>query len=591
MKKGEDFNRLCDVLLSLMPSEIICNGQMFSESRELGAVKYNLLPAFSSYYDWAYGFDTAYKALIQQLQVSSLTAFECENKTFAICAAGALVQYFKDTQKRSLSHINRIVYVKENRYMFLDNNAVRNLELVKTLRDGKKYGSLLWLLDETTTSMGARLINLNVLQPLNQPDIINERLDSVEEFISGVEMREGIKEYLTQVRDLERLAAKSSYGSLNPRDCVHIRNTFSVLPHIKNLLRTAKSPLLNQLWNEIRCFDDIVNLLGRALCDNPPAVLKDGGIIKQGYSLELDELKDASNNGKKWLAELEAAERERTGIKNLKVGFNKVFGYYIEVTRSYLNLVPMNYIRKQTLANAERYITPELKNVENRILGADEAAIRLEIKLFNEIAEEISKLIKQMQSTGKALAYLDMLISFAAVAIKYNYCKPEIASNSVMSIEDGRHPVVEAMSKSEKFVPNDTYLDDDQNRIMIITGPNMAGKSTYMRQVALITLMAHMGCYVQAKSARITVVDRIFTRIGAFDNLAFEQSTFMVEMTEVASILHNATDRSLLILDEVGRGTSTFDRPEHSMGGHGIHFKKFKAKTLFATHYSRAYRA
>lgn len=585
IKTDAGFVRLCDALLSFSPSEIICNAQMLEESKELNAVRYNLLPAFSAYHDWAFFYDTAYKALTDQLQVNSLTPFECENKIYAISAAGALVQYLRDTQKRSLSHLSRISYVKENRYMVLDNNAVRNLELVRTLRDSKKYGSLLWLLDETCTSMGARCLHSSILQPLNQPDKIAERLDAVEELAGNVEMREGIREYLSQVRDLERLAAKTSYGNLNPKDCIHIKNTFAVLPYIKNLLKPAKSPLLDKIRGEISCFDDIVDLLQRALNDNPPAILRDGGIIKPGYNAELDELKSSSTNGKRWLAELEAAERERTGIKNLKVGFNKVFGYYIEVTKSYLNQVPMNYIRKQTLANAERYITPELKNVENKILGADEASIRLEIKLFDDIVSEISKLIKPMQATGKALASLDMLLSFATVAIKHNYCKPVISSDNALIIEEGRHPVVEAMSKSEKFVPNDAYLDDDQNRIMIITGPNMAGKSTYMRQVALITLMAHIGSFVPAKKAQIPIVDRIFTRIGAFDNLAFDQSTFMVEMTEVANILHNATDRSLLILDEVGRGTSTFDGLSIAWAVMEYISGKFKAKTLFATHY------
>ena len=585
IKRDTGFAKLCDTLLGFSPSEIICNAPMLDEIKELNAVKYNLLPAFSGYHEWAFFHDTAYKALTEQLQVNSLVPFECENKIYAICAAGALVQYLRDTQKRSLSHLSCLSFVKESRYMLLDNNAVRNLELVKTLRDGKKYGSLLWLLDETCTSMGARCLHASILQPLTQPDKIAERLDAVEELIRNVEMREGIREYLSQVRDLERLAAKTSYGSLNPKDCIHIKNTFAVLPYIRNLLKSAKSSLLRRICEEISCFDGIVDLLRRALNDNPPTVLRDGGIIKAGYNAELDELKSASSNGKRWLLELEAAERERTGIKNLRVGFNKVFGYYIEVTKSYLNQVPMNYVRKQTLANAERYITPELKNVENKILGADEASIRLEIKLFDDIVSEISKLIKPMQATGKALANLDMLLSFAAVAIKHNYCKPAITSGSCLVIEEGRHPVVEAVSKSEKFVPNDTYLDDDQNRIMIITGPNMAGKSTYMRQVALIILMAHIGSFVPAKKAQIPIVDRIFTRIGAFDNLAFDQSTFMVEMTEVASILHNATDRSLLVLDEVGRGTSTFDGLSIAWAVMEFISKKFKAKTLFATHY------
>ena len=580
-----DFTKLSDTLLGFMPAEIICNQSMLLIAKNLKVIKYDILPQFSCYYDWSYNYDTAYKTIIGQLSVKTLNAFECEDRKYAISAAGALFEYFKETQKRSLSHINRICYIKDNKFMNLDNNTIRNLELVRTIRDGKKYGSLLWLLDKTQTGMGARYLYSCLTQPLNDASEINMRLDAVNELNKNVEIREGIKEKLSYVKDIERLAAKTAYGNLNPKDCIFIKNTFSVLPEIKFLLNSASSHALKEIENSIFCFEDITLLLEKALNENPSQFVKDGGIIKAGYNEELDCLKQASTGGKKWLAELEGTERAKTGIKNLKIGYNRVFGYYIEITKSYLEQVPINYIRKQTISNAERFITPELKNIENKILGADEESIRLEIKLFGEIVSKTFECIAKMQSTGKALAILDTLLSFSETAIKYNYCKPDILIDNVLSIENGRHPVVEAVSKNEDFVPNDTFLDNSENRIMIITGPNMAGKSTYMRQVALISLMAHIGSFVPAKSAKIPVIDRIFTRVGAFDNLAFDQSTFMVEMTEVANILHNATDNSLIILDEVGRGTSTFDGLSIAWSVMEYISKKLRAKTLFATHY------
>lgn len=580
-----DFAKLSDILVSIMPSEIICNQSMKLASKNIKTFKYDILPQFSCYYDWAYQFETANKNLLMQLKVKSLKAYECDNKTFAVCAAGALIEYFKETQKRSLAHINRLSYVKDNKYMYLDSNTLRNLEIVKTMRDGKKYGSLLWLLDQTETAMGARCLYSWITQPLNDIAAIDTRLDAVEELIGSIQIREGIKEKLSGVRDLERLAAKAAYGSINPKDCIFLANTLSALPQIKYLLSGAKSAALREIDNNIICLDDLLNLLVSAINENPPQTLKDGGIIKKGYNSELDTLREASHGGKRWLAELEASERNKTGIKNLKIGYNKVFGYYIEVTKSYLSQVPINYIRKQTVANAERYITPELKSVENKIIGADEQSIRLEIRLFGDITAEICNHIEAMQKSAKALAALDVLQSFAQTAKKYNYCKPQISTDDVLSIEEGRHPVVEALSKTEDFIPNDTYLDGGDNRIMIITGPNMAGKSTYMRQVALIALMAHIGSYVPAKRAKISLVNRIFTRVGASDNLAFDQSTFMVEMTEVANILNAATDKSLIILDEVGRGTSTFDGLSIAWSVMEYISKKFRAKTLFATHY------
>lgn len=578
-------NNLTDILLSFMPAEIICNQNMLVTSKNMKITRYDMLPKFFAYYDWAYNFDTANTTLINQLKVKSLRAYECENKKHAVSAAGALIEYFKETQKRSLSHINNISYIKDSRFMSIDSNTVRNLELVKTIRDGKKYGSLLWLLDNTQTGMGARCLYSCITQPLKNKEEISMRLDAVQELIDNVYIREGLKEKLSEVRDIERLAAKTAYGNINPKDCIFLKNTFRVLPEIKMLLNSAKTPALQNIENGITCFDELYKLLENTINDNPPTSLKDGGIIKTGYNADLDNLKQASTGGKKWLAELEASEREKTGIKNLKIGFNKVFGYYIEVTKSYLELVPINYIRKQTIANGERFITNELKLTENKILGADEESKKLEIKLFEDIVSNIYQYIVNMQATAKSLAMLDVILSFSLTAIKHNYCKPEITDNGIIKIEDGRHPVVEAISKNEDFIPNDTFLDSAENRIMIITGPNMAGKSTFMRQVALIVLLSHIGSFVPAKSATVTITDRIFTRVGAFDNLAFDQSTFMVEMTEVANILHTATDKSLLILDEVGRGTSTFDGLSIAWSVMEYISKKFKAKTLFATHF------
>lgn len=584
-KCGGEFDKLSDVLISIMPSEVLCNQAMAVASKNLKILKYEMLPAFNCYYDWAFEYQTALKNLLMQLNVKSLAAYECDNKKFAISAAGALIEYFKETQKRTLAHINRISYVKDNKYMYIDANTLRNLEITKTMRDGKKYGSLLWLIDRTETAMGARCLFSWLTRPLNDINQINMRLDAVEELVKAAAAREGIIEKLSGVRDIERLCAKAAYGNINPRDCALIKSTLNALPQIKYQLGGLKSEILKEIDASIICLSELAELLDKAITKNPPQVLKEGGFINKGYSAELDELREASMGGKKWLARLEASEREKTGIKNLKIGYNKVFGYYIEVTKSYLGQVPISYIRKQTIANGERYITPELKSVENKILGAEEQAIRLEIKLFEDITAQICRHIEDMQKTAKALAALDVLQSFAQTAIKYNYCKPEINLSGALSIEQGRHPVVEAVSKSDDFIPNDTFLDGDENRIMIITGPNMAGKSTYMRQVALITLMAHIGSFVPAKSAKVPVTDRIFTRVGATDNLAFDQSTFMVEMTEVANILNAATDKSLIILDEVGRGTSTFDGMSIAWAIMEYISKRFKAKTLFATHY------
>lgn len=583
---GESLEKLIDFLLSLQPAEIICNEAMYKYSKDLKATKIGLLPNFSSFFDWAFDFDTAYKITTRQLNVVNLKAFECETKKLAISAGGALLEYFSQTQKRSLSHINRLSFITDNKYMVLDNSTRRNLELTKTMRDGKKQGSLLWLLGNTSTSMGARNTYSWIEQPLRGIDEINLRLDSVAELVENDEAREVLIESLSGIRDIERLSAKIGYGNINPRDCISIRNTFCKLPVIKSILNKLTSQKLKNINSGIFLFEETLNLLSDAINDNPPIVLKDGNIIKEGFSEELDNIKSASIDGKKWMSQLETYERENTGIKSLKVGFNRIFGYYIEISKSYISEVPINYIRKQTLAGGERYITEELKRMEEKILGAEERAINLEIKLFNEIVSKLFNLIRELQVTAKSLAEIDSLVTFADVAIKNKYIRPNITdSNNPLKIVNGRHPIVEVLTKGGEFVANDTYLDSIDDRIMIITGPNMAGKSTYMRQVALITLMAHIGSFVPAQEAIIPLTDRIFTRVGAMDNLAFDQSTFMVEMSEVASILNNATSKSLLILDEVGRGTGTFDGLSIAWAVTEYIAEKIKAKTLFATHY------
>lgn len=579
-------NELYDFLLKLSPSEILCNSFLCVAISKWPANCLELLPKFSAYYDWAFQGQTATKALKKQFQVNSFEAFEIAGKKHIIAAAGALVQYFEETQFKLLSHINKIQYVSDAKYMRLDANTFRNLEILATMHENKRQGSLLWLLDRTETSMGARMLTEWLTKPLNVREEIELRLDAVEELVEERILRETLSELLGKIKDVERLATKISYGNLLPRDCVALSRSLAQLPRIKELLAARSSELLQRIDSGIRVYPEICKLLDSAISEDYLGVIKDGGFIREGYSKELDEMKYVAKNGKGWLAEFEAKERERTGIKNLKVGYNKVFGYYIEVTKSYLSLAPAEYIRKQTLANAERYITPELKEMEDEILKAEENSIRLETKLYQEILAKLLSYVPDLQSTSQNLAKLDCLLSFAVVSVKNRYVKPLINDfGGETIVADGRHPVVETYMKPGAFVPNDAFLDSGEDNMMIITGPNMAGKSTYMRQVALIVLMAHVGCFVPAKRAEIALTDRIFTRVGASDNLAFDQSTFMVEMVEVANILNNATENSLLILDEVGRGTSTFDGLSIAWAVVEYLSEHVRAKTLFATHY------
>lgn len=487
----------------------------------------------------------------------------------------------------NLDHINKIVVYNISKYMSLDISARRNLEITEKMRDKSKKGTLLWVLDKTSTSMGGRLLRRWLNDPLIDVLEINKRLNAVKKLKDSIMLRGDIVESLKKVYDIERLAGKMAYGNANARDMITLKNSLIKLPELKQILSNCKQDYLKECYENLDELQDIKDLIEKAIVEDPPMTIKDGGIIKLGYDEEIDKLKRATTEGKQWLVELETKEKELTGIKNLKISFNKVFGYYFEVTKSWLDQVPDRYIRKQTLTNAERFITEELKTLENQILGSSERIVNLEYNAFTEIREEIAKNVKRLQKSANIVSTLDVLTSFAIVAEDMNYCMPKVNSQGSINIKNGRHPVIEKMVGIGEFVENDTYLDEGDNRLAIITGPNMAGKSTYMRQVALITLMAQVGSFVPAESAEIGVVDKIFTRVGASDDLSMGQSTFMVEMMEVATILKEATKNSLVILDEIGRGTSTYDGVSiaWAVAEYIADKEKCGAKTLFATHY------
>ena len=573
-------------MIKLSVKEVICDDNFLMLTRSMPEVERGVLPRFSSYPAWAYGFQTAERTLCEQFETKSLAAFSVSGHNAAISAAGALIEYLKETQKHALKNIDGITFVSSDSYMKLDNSAIRNLELVKTLAEGKKYGSLLWLLDKTKTSMGARLLSGCILSPLADERAINYRLDGVEEFFNAPVVMLSVAELLSEVKDIERLAGKISNDNIMPRDCLALASSLSVIPNIRFQLSGFTSAAVRDIAEGLIDLSSVAELIGRAIeSDNPPAVLKDGGYIKKGYNAELDELRDIKNHGKDIILNIESRERDATGIRTLRINYNRVFGYYIEVSKSFKDKVPIHYQRRQTLANSERYTTDELKGIEEKILSSEDSALKLEAELYLQIKEILSSNINNLKKLSAAVAQLDMLISFAQVAKSNRYVRPSIVPpSSALVIKEGRHPVVEVISK-ERFVANDTLLDEGENRTMIITGPNMAGKSTYMRQTALIVLMAHIGSFVPAKSAEIPVTDRIFTRVGASDNLIFDQSTFMVEMIEVAAILQNATKNSLLILDEVGRGTSTYDGLSIAWAVIENLTQKIGAKTMFATHY------
>jgi len=588
INEENNFERLLDEISRFTPVEIIANDLLYKSEQETNIIKERFGLYISKVENDSFNED--YKELQNNYEIITTNGNKIEDlkdKLLVVASVNGLLNYLVITQKMKLEHINKIEIYQTTKYMSLDLNARRNLEITEKMRDKSKKGTLLWVLDKTSTSMGGRLLRRWLNDPLIDVEEINLRLDAVEELKNSLMLRGQIIDSLKKVYDIERLIGKISYGNANGRDMVSLKNSIYELPNIKQILKKAKSPLLVNLQEQLDELQDIYNLIEKAIIDEPPISVKEGGLIKKGYNEEVDELKMATTDGKNWLIKLEAKEKEQTGIKNLKVGFNKVFGYYIEVTKSNLNLVPEHFIRKQTLTNGERYITEELKEIEDKILGAEEKLVNLEYELFLKIRGIMAKQIQRIQNTAIIISKLDVICSFATVAGDLNYVKPQVNNLGEINIKGGRHPVIEKMLPSGSFVENDTYLDKQNDRLSIITGPNMAGKSTYMRQVALITLMAQVGSFVPASEAKIGVVDKIFTRVGASDDLSMGQSTFMVEMMEVANILKEATSNSLVILDEIGRGTSTYDGLSiaWAVAGYIADKQKCGAKTLFATHY------
>lgn len=579
--------KLLDELNRFVPSEVICNNAFYMSGIDIDDMRNRLHITVSALESWYFGDDLAKETLLSHFHVRQLQGLGLEDYECGVIAAGALLKYLYETQKNSLDHILEIHPYSIGKYMIIDSSSRRNLELVETLREKQKRGSLLWVLDKTKTAMGARLLRSCVEQPLIDKSEILKRQDFITNINKHAITREELREYLNPIYDLERLITRITYQTANPRDLIAFRNSLSMLPSIRTLLDDMDGDMAAEIRDEFDCLTDIYQLVESSIMEEPPISVRDGDIIKDGYNEEVDKLRKAKTEGKTWLADLEAREKEKTGIKNLRIKYNKVFGYYLEVTNSFKDLVPDYYTRKQTLTNAERYITPELKELEDMILGSEDKLVSLEYDLFREVRDQIASNVARIQKTAKAIAKMDAFISLAVVAEQNNYCRPKINENGIIDIKGGRHPVVEKMITNDMFIDNDTYLDNKNDRISIITGPNMAGKSTYMRQTALIVLLAQIGSYVPAASANIGIVDRIFTRVGASDDLASGQSTFMVEMNEVANILRNATSNSLLILDEIGRGTSTFDGLSIAWAvvEHISNPKLLGAKTLFATHY------
>ncbi len=588
IKEENNFERLLDEISRYSPSEIIANEMLTGCEEEISKIKERFDVYISEEPEEKFSEDT--ENIYEQYALSDdkgNIVKDLEKRLFAVSAINGLIKYIEDTQKTKLEHINRITIYTITKYMSLDINARRNLELTEKMRDKSKKGTLLWVLDKTSTSMGGRLLRRWISDPLIDENEINERLEAVEELKENIILRGELLDKLKGVYDMERLAGKIAYGNVNARELNSLKASSSKLPEIKRMIKDSRSKMLRNLYEELDSLEDIYELIDKAIVDDPPILVTEGGVIKMGYNTEIDELKIAMTQGKTWLVQLEAREKEETGIKGLKVGYNKVFGYYLEVTKSNLALVPDRYIRKQTLTGGERYITEELKELESKVLGAEEKVVGLEYQAFVQIREQIKSQIQRVQKSALAISKLDVLCSFAQVAEDLNYCKPEVDRSGIIDIKEGRHPVIEKMLPAGSFVANDTYMDKESNRLSIITGPNMAGKSTYMRQVALITLMAQIGSFVPATSAHIGVVDKIFTRVGASDDLSMGQSTFMVEMMEVANILKEATSNSLVVLDEIGRGTSTYDGLSiaWAVAEYIEDKEKCGAKTLFATHY------
>ena len=587
IKDENNFELLLDEIARFSPSEIIANSMMFECQEELDKIKERFQIYMSRFSDKFFSDEEGNLSLDYNIIENKKEITNLKERKLAVKSINALLEYLNETQMTSLEHINTITLYSISKYMSLDVNARRNLEITEKMRDRSKKGTLLWVLDKTSTSMGGRLLRRWLNDPLLDVKEIQERLDAVKELKDNIILRGDAIETLKKVYDIERLAGKMAYGNANARDMITLKNSLQRLPDVKNVLAQCTSSKLKELYEELDELKDVYELIEKSIVEDPPMTIKDGGIIKMGYDPEIDKLKTATTEGKNWIIKLESEEKEKTGIKTLKIGYNKVFGYYIEVSKSFVSQVPDRFIRKQTLTTGERYITEELKTLENQILGAEEKVVNLEYNEFVKIREEIAKNIRRLQQSAKVVSTLDVLSSFAQVAEDMNYCMPTVTDNGIINIKDGRHPVIEKMLGVGNFVPNDTMLDKDENRLAIITGPNMAGKSTYMRQVALITLMAQIGSFVPATEAQIGVVDKIFTRVGASDDLSMGQSTFMVEMMEVATILKEATENSLVILDEIGRGTSTYDGLSiaWAVAEYIADKEKCGAKTLFATHY------
>lgn len=580
---------LIDEINKFMPSEIVCNHsiEMGVSPALIDDLKNRLSISIYELEDWYFEEEMCEKTLKDHFQIATLDGLGLKDMSMSIIAAGSLLKYLYETQKNTLSHLTSLKPYTSNTFMLLDTSTRRNLELCETMREKQKKGSLLGVLDRTKTAMGARLLRAYIEQPLISKQKIENRQEVIAELNDSMITRDELREYLSPIYDLERLLSKISYKSANPRDLIAFKSSLSMIPHIRNIIKDFKSPLFVDIFNRLDPLEDVAKLIEDSIAEEPPLTIREGGIIREGYNEEIDKLRSAKSDGKKWLADMEAEEKENTGITKLKIKYNKVFGYYIDVPNSFIEKVPEHYIRKQTLANSERYTTDKLKELEEVILGAEDKLFSLEYNIFTTIRDEIFEQITRIQTTARAIAEIDAFASLAYVAEHNNYVRPNINTNGMIDIREGRHPVVEKMIPDNLFITNDTYLDNESHTFSIITGPNMAGKSTYMRQTALIVLMAQVGSFVPASEANISICDKLFTRVGASDDLASGQSTFMVEMTEVANILRNATKDSLIILDEIGRGTSTFDGL--SIAWAVIEYIADKnligAKTLFATHY------
>lgn len=584
-ERYDSISFLLDELGKILPPEIICNNGISKDNKVIKILKNTINPYINIYQEKELDKRNWESIVLEHFNNSNLAELELNNKVFALIASGKLIEYLYATQKSSLEHINSLSYYQPNKYMILDLSTRANLEIHETIIKRDRKGALIGILDKTSTSMGGRLLKKWLEQPLVEIDEINKRNSVVEYFYNNIVVMDDIQGLLRNIYDIERLISKISYGNCNGRDLVSLKNSISVLPELKEILLNTDNIELNNMGINLDNLKDIYSLIDKGINDNPPISIKEGGLIKEGYDKELDAIKEICLGGKEWLTSLENAEKEKTGIKNLKIGFNRIYGYYFEVTKANISSVPDYFIRKQTLTNSERYYTDELKSMEDKILGAEEKSLDLEYKIFNDIRNDIKKNIQRIQNASKIISKVDVLNAFGQVAYKLNYIKPHMNNDGIIHIVDGRHPVVEYSIENNLFIPNDTYLDMKNNLIQIITGPNMAGKSTYMRQVAIITLLAHIGSFVPASNANIAIVDRIFTRIGAADNLSQGESTFMVEMNEVSNIIRTATKNSLIILDEVGRGTSTYDGLSIAWAVVEYIANKIKAKTLFATHY------